>query len=536
MRLVFSELKEITMSSFFINASVTFFGPFLAPFLHRGFKRSLILVAALAVGGGFTSAHALDLDWHGQFRAETNLLFGYSHGNLASATPPPSGNGYNIPSNGDSPASFQDLFFRLDPRVIVNDNVSLHSDIWLGLPDRGIFGGDTASNSNFYTTNTGQATLTANELYAEVATDFGTLTVGRIPLNWGLGLIWNNNHDNVFDRFPSTADSFRLVTKLGAFRLIPTIAKYRNGTNYGGSIGSNNGALAPGTTVYGGSSATDYTVALTYDNDDEQVQLGIMFMRRIAGMNAQIQNPIAIDTPYGTTALGSGYAYNTWDFYVNKKAGAVDIGVEVPIVTGTVAGVNYSTVAAAAKVKAAVNDHWNVKLNAGSADGQGNLVAGESPSKYSAFYFHPDYRPALIMFNYNLQNLSNGALSPYDNPVTNSRFLCLGVDYSAGKWTHGVQGIYAIADKVADGTAGSRYYDRFAHGYKTENGSAPQDKSLGFEMDYLLGYQWDESIRVGLDLGLYFPGKFYEFSNGTGGGNNVQKNIFASNLNLLVKF
>ena len=484
-----------------------------------------------------TSAFALDLDWHGQFRTETNWLFGYSHGQLAN---PAVGvdQGYFIPQNGDSPASFQNIFFRLDPRVIVTDNVSLHTDIWFGTPDRGIFGGDTTGTSNFFSTSTGNASITGHEFYAEIATDFGTLTAGRAPLNWGLGLIWNNNKDG-FDRLPSTGDVIRLNTKLGSFRFTPGIIKYRNGSNYGGTAG----ATVPGTvgisnfTQSGASSATDYTVALAYDNDDEQLSLGLLFMRRIAGLNAQIINPFYV---YPTTATAttspttSGYAYNVWDFYAKKHAGIFTLSAEVPLVTGIVASNTYSTVAAAGKVVAQLNDRWSLKLNLGKADGQGNLNAGQSASKLTAFYFHPDVRPGFLMFNYNLRNLSNSSLSPYDNPVNNARYLSMAADLNAGKWSHEFLFLYAVADKTADGVANNLYFNGYNRVYNVEAGGPSQDNHLGFETDYTLGYDWDESIRLGMDLGLYFPGRFYEFSNSA--TKNVQKTVFGSSLNLLVRF
>ena len=498
-------------------------------FLLSASKPFVALVAVLLLSSN--SAHALDLDWHGQFRAETNWLFGYSHDNLGTGV----GNtGYNITSTGDSPAAYQNLFLRLDPRVLVNDNVSLHTDIWVGTPDRGIFGGDQNITSYYHTTRTGTADMSVNEFYADVATDFGTITVGRAPLQWGLGLIWNNNKE-VFDRFPSTGDAVRLVTKLGAFRFMPGIIKYRNGTNFGGSgtttaaCGTSGNPPCASTTFTGGSGVSDYTVGLMYQNDDEQVDLGILFLRRIAANNANVVNPFSVNTVFT-----SGYAYNVWDFYAKKQAGIFTISAEVPLVSGLISnGREYSTVAGAAKVNAQLNDHWSTTLNVGSADGQQNTTTGTDP-KFTAFYFHPDYRPGLIMFNYQLRNLSNGAASPYDNPVTNARFLSLGINYATGKWNHGIQGLYAIADKTADGVAGTLYYNSWDRIYRTQNGGTAQDKNLGFEFDYGIGYDWDEAFRLGLNLGLYFPGKFYEFANAT--TTNPQKTVFGSSLNLLVKF
>ena len=498
MRLVFSELKESSNMSFIASASRVC---------------TLTLGAVLFLQSG---AFALDLDWHGQFRAEENVLFGYTHD--VGATP---NNGYTIPNNGDSPATFQNLFFRLNPRVLVNDNVSLHSDIWLGAPDSGLFGSSAGAGSYYYhSTNTGNVSLTARTLFAELASDFGTIRVGRVPLNWGLGIIWNAKEKG-FDRLPSNGDGISMVTKLGAFKFSPAIIKYQN-ANASNVLGT------PSSLNSGNAGVSDYTASLMYNNDDEQIDLGIMFMRRIAGQNANVVNPFSVNTP-----STSGFAYNVWDFFVKKKAGIVNVGVEVPLVTGLVASRDYSTVAGALKADAQVGERWNLKLNMGSANGQDNGVGG-TPDKLTVFSFHPDYRPGFLMFNYNYRNIASGVGSPYNNPVTNARFLALGADYTLGKWTHGVQGLYAIADKTANGAAGDLYYNYSEGRYDTQAGGPSQQKGLGMEFDYRLSYDWDESIHFGLDSGFYIPGKFYEFSNSA--STNSNKTVFGTNLSMLVQF
>ncbi len=481
-------------------------------------KATVALSLIFSVWNG--SAHALDLDWHGQFRTETNWIYGYSHNRLLTTPLATTDQGYFIPLNGESPASFQNLFLRLTPRAIVSDNVSIYSNLWFGTPDRGIFGGNQPTTSTVNQTNTGNATISASTFYAEVATDFGTLTVGRVPLHWGLGVIWNTTTDG-FDRMPSTADGFRLETKLGAFKFAPAMYKYRAGTNYGGN-GTASGTFA------GTSTASDYSFALTYNNDDEQMDLGLLFLRRLAGL------PSAIVDPFSLTGATTGYAYNVWDFYLKKKTGIFTLSAEVPIVTGLVSNKTYSTVAGAVKVDAQVNDHWKLKVNGGIAGGQESLATGATSSKLTAFYFHPDYRPGLLMFNYNYRNLSDGTLSPYNNPVTNAQFLSLGFDYNSNKWTHGMQWLFATASKVST-PSDAAYFNTLVGHYKANNaGSNGQAKGLGFEIDYSLGYEWDESLRLGWTTGLYVPGKFYEFSNSA--TPNETQTAFGMGLNLLVKF
>ena len=493
-------------------------------------------VVGLLLLGSFINqnAQALELDWHGQFRAEENLIFGYTH-NVPVPTGANPSLGYSIPNNGDAPATFQNLFFRLDPRVIVNDNVSLHSDLWLGTPDQGFFGSNAPTAIGSYQPyNTGNANVTAHTLYGEVASDFGTIRVGRLPLNWGLGLVWNSD-DKGWDRLPSNGDGFGLVTKFGAFKFMPTIVKYQD-YNHNPNFAPATGVA--GEPATGNAGESDYTVALSYDNDDEQVNLGVLFMRRIAGMNANVLNPYSVGTfgtPGNYNQSNTGYAYNLWDFYAKKKAGVFSFAAEVPLVSGLVASHTYSSVSGALKVTAKTSEHWNLTADLGSAAGQDtSSVSGLNGTNLTAFYFHPDYRPGFLMFNYNYRNIALQSGSPYDNPITDARFVALRADYSTGKWTHGFQGLWAVADKVADGVAGNAYFNTLDHQYQTERGGAAQDKGLGVEVDYSLGYDWDESIHFGLELGLYAPGSFYDFNNTS--TPDSHKTIFGTNLSMMVKF
>jgi len=499
--------------------------------LFRGASGALVF--ALFLIASSNSSKALDLDWHGQFRAEDNTLFGYTHNVAYPSGQTNPNNGYTVPYNGDSPATFQNLFLRLDPRVLVNDNISIHSDIWLGTPDKGAFGNDASSGKNAYSfssTSTGNASITANSLYSEVATDFGTFRVGRMPLNWGLGLVWKADNKG-FDRLPSSGDGISLVTKFGAFKFMPAIIKYQNFNQYNAATYSSNGGAPEGN-----AGASDYVGALMYTNDDEQVDLGVQFMRRVAGINSNVLNPFSVGVTGAENQTSGSYAYNIWDFYVKKKLGAFKFEAEVPLANGLVAGHTYSTVAGAIKVEAQANEHWKYKANIGTASGQGSMAASNVPTaNLSAFAFNPDYRPGFLMFNYNYRNIADQTGSPYDNPVTDARFLALQAEYDTGKWSHGFEWLYAIADTAADGVAGNVYFNTYDKQYQTENaGVAAQSKNLGWEVNYAIGYDWDESIHFGAQTGLYFPGGFYDFNNSA--TPNSHKTVFGTNVNMMVRF
>ncbi len=467
----------------------------------------LWFASVLTVGFLSPVAQALDFDWQGQFRAETNTIFGYSN------APDGVDTGYAVPLKADTPANFQNLFLSLKPRILVNDNVSIHGDLWFNAPDTGLFGSNAPASPTFSNTATGNGLISARAFFTEVATDFGTFRIGRMPLQYGLGLVWNSDSDRR-SRLPSFGDAMTLVTKLGAFKVSPIFVKYQQ-QQQPGAPGVTNPALNSG--------ITDYALSLAYANEDEQLDVGLLFLRRLAGSNSGVVDPLS-----GPTAGTAGYGYNLWDFYAKKKSGMFTVEAEVPIASGLVASKSFSTVAAAVKARADFSENWNLKVNAGTASGQ----ASGTQDTFTAFSFHPDYRPGLLMFNYNYRNIANGSGSFFNNPVTNARFLSVSGQYASGKFSHELLGLFGMADQTATGTG--NYFNSLTGNYQTDLSGSAQEKGLGFELDYSLGYDWDEFTRFGIDTGLFFPGAFYKFS-ATSTPNDV-KTVFGAQFGMTVKF
>ena len=211
----------------------------------------LILIAVPAFWA--TSARALELDWSGQFRAEMHLLKNYTLDSSDSGSQVDTGRtktagglptGYYIPGGGSNNATFETLFLRLQPKMIVNDNIVIKSEFWAGSPTFGLFGDAypyTTDQRQFYSTQSRGAYFTAQRLWGEFTTDFGIVTVGRAPLNWGLGLFWSAG-DGLWDRYESTADQIRLTSKFGSFTFSPGVAIYSTGNAVGGSCSFTGGS------------------------------------------------------------------------------------------------------------------------------------------------------------------------------------------------------------------------------------------------------------------------------------------------------
>lgn len=499
-----------------------------------------------AVFGHASSARALDLDWSGQFRTESHWIYNYSmdSGNTALDATRAAAGGYYIPAGGDRDSFFQTAFLRLRPTVIVNDNIYIKSEWWVGDPIYGIFGNGAPTTSDqrqYYSTQSRGSFLTAQRFWGEFLSDIGTVQVGRVPLHWGLGLFWNSG-EGIWDRYMSTGDAIRLISKFGAFTLIPSIVKYTEGNSIGGGC-LNPTAATPCSTVTQGGGLSDYSLMLSYDNPDEEIEMGLNFVRRIGGVG---QDPSA--GYFGINGATAGMSYNVWDIYGRKKIGDFTFAGEVPITTGNIGGIGYNTYAIALETKWDISDSWNTAIKAGHAPGQPNIVE-TTPGKFRAFYFNPGYKLGLIMFNYQFANFSGpttlnnpgtsaGALaSPFDNPIVNANYLMWSAAYRANRWQFRGSWIYAKALETAG--AGSRFYNTWTHQFVNfdangTGGVADQDSSLGWEMDYGASFFWDDHFRFDLDFGWYFPGDFYRFSNTS--FQNPVSSVFATVLKVGVTF
>jgi len=480
---------------------------------------SALLMGCLWIGSLIsTGARALELNWEGQFRAESHWVYNYSleRGNNSVDTARQNAEGYYIPGGGNSNAFFQTLFLKLRPSVVVNDNVYIKSEWWVGDPVYSFFGDASPYTSDQKNSNASfsrGSSIRAQRVWAEFLTDAGTLQVGRAPLHWGLGVVWNSG-DDVWDRYVSTGDLVRLVSKFGRFSVIPSAVTYSIGNSLSGGC-TNPASGTPCNDVDGGGSLVDYSLIMKYENPDQEVEMGFNFIRRLGGVS---QNAVF---GYNSGSNG-GMTFNTIDLYGRKSFGDLSVGVEVPIVSGQLGDAEYSTFGAAIEVDWDINRRFDTHVRLGHASGQGNIGTGSTPDQFKAFFFHPGYRVGMIMFNYNLaafagpntQNdpsTSAGNLrSPFDQPIVNANYLAWSGAYQASdKWKLRAGLVYANALETA--SAGTRFYNTWQR--KFVDATADQSSDLGWELDLGTTFNWDESFQFKFDLGWFFPGEFYAFSN-----------------------
>jgi len=498
--------------------------------------RSFLVLVSLAFSAfAFVSvaqvqvASALELDWSGQFRAEYHFLHNYSFDSTDAAlgfdTARYGAGGYYLPSGGKKDATFETLFLRLRPKVIVNDNIYIKSEFWLGDPVYGIFGNavpGTGDQRQFYSNQSRGSTITAQRFWAEFLSDIGTVQVGRAPLHWGLGVVWNSG-DGLWDRYQSTGDTVRLISKFGAFSVIPSFIVYSTGNAVGGSGRFDTSSATSGLLTNGLGSGGEYTLALKYENLDDDLEGGVNFIRRLAGAGQDPNGGYLSPFSSGVAALN----YNIWDIYAKKRFGKLTLAAEAPITSGQLGtpsgqGMDYATFALAAEADWKITDTWELQLKGGHAPGQQNSGSA-TPDKFTAFFFNPAYHLGNIMFNYQTGNFfgpntannpaaSGSQRSPFDNPIVNANYLMGSAIIHTEKWTFNGGLVYAHADKTA--ANGQYFYNTLRRQLIAPNaGNGDQSGSLGVETDLGVAFQWDEFFTFRTDLGVLFPGAFWKYTN-----------------------
>lgn len=485
-------------------------------------------------------AKALEVDWSGQFWSEFNWVHDYAMDSSGAGTSVDQGRsnrgGYYAPGGGSRDATFQNLFLRLRPKVVVNDNIYLKTEIWFGDPIYGLFGSSlpyTADETQYNTTFSRGAPISAQRFWGEFVTDIGTFQAGRIPLDWGLGVVWNPG-ENLWSRYMSTGDAIRWLAKFGAFTLAPSFIVPTTGNTIGGVCSVFGGSCTPG---LGSGGVTDYSLILKYESAEDGFEGGLNLIRRLGGAGGNDQ---IVEAAFNPGSMN----YITYDLFFRKSFDRLTLSAELPIVSGSVGSARYEAFAIATETDWKLSDSVNVLLKAGYAPGQ-QAVAGTTVDNYRAFYFHPNYHIAQIMFNYQLANfagpqtlnnpgLSQSALkSPYDNPIVNAAYFSWGVPIKAAhKWTLKPTLTYAYAPRSAN--SGDNFFNYWSRTVQTNTTGINQGNSLGWEFDFSVQFQWDEYFLFSFDNGIFFPGNFYAFSNTV--NNNATSPVIASSVRVGVSF
>lgn len=324
-------------------------------------------------------------------------------------------------------------------------------------------------------------TLAVTQLYAQWVHEFGVLAVGRMPLQFGLG-ITHNAGLGAFDHWYDSHDIVGYKMIFGNLYVMPMLGKVNEGDiSYEDDI-------------------NDFMVHVQYDNPETDLSLGAFFDWRV-GTSAGNDFPSA---GVGGT-LDAAYKHRLINLFVSEKVSDFKISVEAGLLTGetgvhSAGGKNISLNSYGFAGDIALQkpqSKWDFGMKVGVASGDD---AG-TPDKYEGFIFDRNYDVAFLLFNHplgradflrtylNRDPAAQASASVDDEAISNAFYISPRFANKIGdKLSWGGNVTYALLSE-----------EHFAAGMTT-------GKILGFEVDLNLAYKPYERMTWVTEAGFLFPG------------------------------
>ena len=340
-----------------------------------------------------------------------------------------------------------------------------------------------AGNSNVLSRAQASGTVAVTQLYGVWNQEFGSVIVGRVPMQFGLGVV-HNAGTGAFDHYFESKDIVAYKAVLGNIFVMPMIGKVSEG-----DLGNED-------------DVNDYMVHVQYDNPETDLTLGVFFEQRV-GTSAGNDIPISGSSAVGATAP-NGFKSQLFSVFVKQRAGNFHIGVEGDFLSGdtgaqTASGQNVSAngFGLAADVSYKPEDS---RFSAGVKLG---LASGDDPNTADTnegFSFNRNYDVAFLLFNHPMgqydvlrTGLVRGTTIPASSQpdteaLSNALFFAPNVDFK-------------LRDNLLlNGTIAYAMLNK----EPVVNGST--DKSLGFEVDVGVTYKPFERLTWKSQLGALIPG------------------------------
>lgn len=336
--------------------------------------------------------------------------------------------------------------------------------------------------------------IAVNSLYLTYAHEYGLLTVGRAPLQFGLGMAYNAGN-GAFDHWFDNRDMISYKVVMGNISFTPMIAKVvENDIGFEDDI-------------------NDYMLQVMYENPDTDLKLGLMYRSRYVvkhGNDVPVTpaNPVFGDgasvSPQGLASFEGEY----WNLFFSRYVGdSFKIGLELATQkgqTGVQAGGANVDVDA---YGVAVEMDWMPKDSNWAAGVKMGAASGDDPNTtntYEGFIFDRNYDVAFLLFNHplgqydvfrtganrdtTLQNSSQADVEAISNVI----YLSPSVKYKwSGKFDTELGLTYAQLN--SDPLSG-----------------VTVDKAVGFEVDISLNYKPYDNVQWVNRIGVLAPGGAFE--------------------------
>lgn len=442
-------------------------------------KLSLLVVSVLLC---FSQAQAGDLLWSGQYRAEGVFI-----------------KNLRLDNNQNQETSYLMHHLVLSPKIIAMDGLNIYSrfDVFnnsLGVPNQmgQIFGSYSATTpSSVMSRGLSAETIAVNELYMNWINEFGSVIIGRVPFNFGLGMYYNDGH-GMFDHYLSTKDIVAYRISMGNFFITPAYGKVREGF------------------LNNEDDINDFFIVAEYKNPESDLELGVMYNARVApndGAAPTYGNDFPLTYYTGTVAYSGGLNATNINLYAKKKSEYFNMGVEVGFQNGD-AGVTVN----GQKVTFAgfgVAGELSYRTGSLTLDARAGLASGDDTDTpgFEGYFFSPNYNVAMLMFNH--------PLGQYDVLKTTA----MGGRSASGTALNGIDtemisnAIY-FAPRVT-WAMGEKYdlFGNFCYGITSKsplaNSAGAVGSALGFETDIGFRYHFTDKFVWETQIGVLFPGSAF---------------------------
>lgn len=465
----------------------------------------LVFVASVAGAG--------DLQWNGYYRAEgvsiqgseaqyPRLVKAYVLHHLVLNPTIVAADGWTIRSrfdvlnNGGYPNSQLGQFIGNGPRAGAIDTA----------------GANATDQYNSLAGNQGADTIAVNELYLTYQHEYGSLLVGRAPLDFGLGMTYNSGRDP-FAHWLSNRDMVGYKVLFGNFFLMPMYGKVSEGN------------------IDHEDDINDYMMRLQYDNPDNGLSLGVFFAQRIGTRAGN-------DTPVTNGVIGGDQAFSDQMTSLSQRSinvffkrefktfvGAVEFGMVDARSTGVrrpgeldVTRNGFGVATDFIYRPEDANYKWGMKLGMATGDN------GNTPDRFESFAFHRNFDVGELMFNHvlgrgdflttqyqrprqiGLDKKQNASAFVDVESVSNAFYISPSVDRRlTDAW--GLQGrfVYALLNQGA-----WRDIER--------NQTELLSREFGYEVDLSIRYKPYENVSWVTTAAFLWPGPAF-----TGGSANYQR-------------
>jgi hypothetical protein len=345
--------------------------------------RSLLVAPVLALVSPV--AGATELTWDGHYRARGQFFDSLSLSNSALELAPE-----DAELEPEGVAMSFDHRFRLQPNWLLSEHASLHAQLdllpFLEFGDQPETIIDPVSGDPLPvelgdavvppTTDEGGTTtqnLQVTRAWGEVTSSIGTLALGRMPVSWGAGMVWNDGNE-ALDEYGDTADRLQLTSLIGPVYVM-------------------------------GAFETNYEHFVAESDDVSTVSASFAYRTETAGIG--MYNTLR----YWTAGPQSKYRAYTGDLWGRAAMGPVTVETELATVLGSgdLGDANDIRISAFGGFLSVGLDNDKVIVNVTGGFATGDSEPDDDVLK--TFTFDRDFNMALILFEENLPTLEASVMN-----------------------------------------------------------------------------------------------------------------------------